>query len=127
MHYEQSIVAVQCQTIALGYAWTSCPHKGCYAWTFGQYARKMPNVRPLFQALHVCDHYLIRKIENVRACVYYCLVYSIGIIVQEHAYVCASIRVHLCTGFIIIEIDGMSLGDHRVRSLMMKEGHGQTN
>ena len=31
---------------------TLCPHKGCNARTFGQYARKMSDVRTLFQALH---------------------------------------------------------------------------
>ena len=32
--------------------WTLCPYKGCHARIFGQYARKMSDVRPLFQALH---------------------------------------------------------------------------
>ena len=36
------------------YVRTLCQHKGCYARTFGQYARKMSDVRTLFQALHVC-------------------------------------------------------------------------
>ena len=40
----------QCWAIALGYVWTLCPHNGCYART-GQYARKMSDIRPLFQAL----------------------------------------------------------------------------
>ena len=32
--------------------WTSSLHKGCYAWTFGQYSQKMSDIRPLFQALY---------------------------------------------------------------------------
>ena len=39
------------QLLLLGYVWTLCLHKWWYARTFGQYARKMSDVRPLLQVL----------------------------------------------------------------------------
>ena len=38
------------------YVWTLCLHKWYYAWTFGQYARKMSDVWPLFLALETGAH-----------------------------------------------------------------------
>ena len=43
--------------------WTLCPYKGCYVWTFGQYARKMSDVRPLFQAM--CRYGMFSSVSGI--------------------------------------------------------------
>ena len=50
-HTSDSLLSTTVPSYYSGLCLELCPHKGCYAQTFGQYARKMSDVQPLFQAL----------------------------------------------------------------------------